>query len=146
MKERVARLSRIHALRCRLADAATSERKRIGQEIDGAEQALMELQSAAAEATGRASHAESPWYERRAQLEIALRQTECWTQRRAGLLAAEAEANTREHAAVQGREQVSRIVSRMERDLRSEAERREQMRLDDLFAVARVRAAMATSF
>ena len=146
MKEIAKRLERLHALRCRMAEAAAVDRKRIAQEMRTAEQANADLRSEVATSLHPKHGDTRPWSERHAQLQAATALSRGFIRRREDLLEAANRAACIERAAVEAREQMSRMLERLQAEIAREQARREQARMDDLFATTRVRAAMATSF
>ena len=146
MKETSKRLERLHALRCRMADAASADRRRVTQDLQATQRAQTALQEdVVAWFCIRGEQARS-WPDLQAQLHLAVERNEQLMLRRQALLEAEEKALAAEQAAVQAREQMGHMLERLHSQMEREQARCEQARLDDLFATARVRAAMATSF
>ncbi|WP_419806621.1 hypothetical protein [Terriglobus sp.] len=146
MTETVKRLERLHTLRCRMAEAAAADRKRVAQDMRAAEQANAALRAEVATSMQARGCDARPWSERHAQLQVAAGISEGLMRRREDLLEAADRTALIERAAVEAREQMSRMLTHMQAEIAREQARREQAQMDDLFATTRVRAAMATSF
>ena len=146
MSEAAKGLQRLLALRCRMADAAASDRKRIAQQDRAAEQAIAGLLQGVNDMLCTAKRLEPAWAERQALLHVASAHTEQMLARRDELAEAAKKAAMVERAAIQAREQMSRMLERIETAQARERAQREQSVLDDLFATARVRAGMTMAF
>ena len=146
MADTVARLKRLHALRCRLAEAAAAERRQVLQRIHAMERSVAALQEEKALVLHATGGHEEPWSERCARWQLANSLSERSLLDRNELLRAGEEAASAEQAAVQAREQMKSLVQRLEGEVAREQSRSDQARLDDLFVIARVRLAMTTPF
>lgn len=144
MSATLKRLERLHALRSRMADAAGVERKRIAQEEQAAAQAIVALHQGLP-AILHGDGGPRLWQERQAMVQVAAGQSRQLLLRRDALHEAAQVAVAAEREAVLAREQMGSIVARVRTEQDREESRREQMRMDDLFATVRVRSSMTTN-